>query len=419
MNHLITELLHPCIQCIRIMESHTVTLNNDLFFFKSVSYMPCMNYTATCPVGHQKSQNSKHGPRSSSPQQPSMQPSVFLGLYIVFSALYHSACIAASSYVQLDDSDDDLLATSLPSPQSPSRTSVLKPSKPKKTLLKSDSSLSIHDTHKSIYTKRTGTASSTDSYGMSPFFFTLPNTMLDASADTIPLLSQSKKTLFLPPSVASWTLKQPSFTPSWQHLYHAMQSFLSLHPTTSPTPPTHLATAGKILGWTLDYGDSDRFCQDHFSALIRQAQDEILIYTFIYAKGSPLALCFEKALHSLSQTLQLEQKGRTVRVRVIINTIGSVAFGAQLPNIKNLVLTKTTARPENYHIPSQLPHVDVRVKTVHELPCGVVHTKAVIVDRTALWFGSKNFDLDPCVRLTLAFSLCFVYIDGIRRNSWC
>ena len=189
----------------------------------------------------------------------------------------------------------------------------------------------------------------------------------------------------------------------------AMESALTF-PTKTPTPPHLIGASGRLISHLVEFGNSKEFARRVITPVILQAQEEVLLTTFIYSKDSPTAVEIREALIELDRKQKIVNAGRSVsqrrriRVWLAIDSFGA-AFYDHKPFPPNaLTQSKSKIDPAFYNLPrpEDVPALDLRVRAIHHGLLGALHTKMIVVDGRLAVVGSKNIDGDTCMEYTMA-----------------
>src|SRR5262249_10947186 len=90
-------------------------------------------------------------------------------------------------------------------------------------------------------------------------------------------------------------------TPVASRIYKAAVTTALDTPTTPPPPPTLLGAPGRLISPLVDLGAPREFARRVIAPTILQAEEEILMTTFIYNKESPTAQGIREALMQLDK----------------------------------------------------------------------------------------------------------------------
>ncbi|KAI8054583.1 hypothetical protein BDF22DRAFT_418271 [Syncephalis plumigaleata] len=177
-----------------------------------------------------------------------------------------------------------------------------------------------------------------------------------------------------------------------------------------------LLTSGRITRHAVGLTGKDHLCRDMFATPIEEAQEEVILSSFLIEKDSECIKQVAEALRKLNT--RAEKEGRRVRVYMIVDALALIvaadidlgylwhvfkstnnqAAAAELmqkleifPNILNGV-HELPARLVGLPDPAEVPSLDLRLRTFHFWPAGTLHSKSMTIDGRRVIIGSQNID---------------------------
>ncbi|KAI9592781.1 hypothetical protein BDF19DRAFT_425172 [Syncephalis fuscata] len=201
-----------------------------------------------------------------------------------------------------------------------------------------------------------------------------------------------------------------------QKIYSAMINVEKTELKNSSIPLNQILSAGKIVRHSIDYAENNNLCAEMFAKPIEEAQEEVVLSTFLIEQDSKCLLNISRSLRKLNAKAQKE--GRRVRVYMITDALALVvatdvdlgylislfkntgnksvakALLRKLELVPNLLngVHELPTRLVGLPDPAELPAIDFRLRTFHFWPAGTLHSKTMTIDGRKVIVGSRNID---------------------------